>query len=77
MRTKTLASLLILCGSTAAIAAIPHSPDFQAQTNNTTANTTLPPPDTSPAPQTSPAPTPPSPDTTTTPSNTTDDAQPK
>jgi len=77
MRTKTLASLLILCGSTAAIAAIPHSPDIQAQTNNTTANTTLPPPEpTPPTPQTSPSPTT-SPDTTSTTSNTTDDSQPK
>jgi hypothetical protein len=36
MRTKTLVSLLVLCGSTAAFAHISTAPQEQTTTNNTT-----------------------------------------
>jgi hypothetical protein len=63
MRTKTLASLLILCGSTAAIAQITTEPQ-DSLTNNTVVNNTVDPADTGEKPDTAPA-------------NTTDDAPPQ
>ena len=63
MRTKTLASLLILCGSTAAIAQITTEPQ-DSLTNNTVANNTVEPVDSVPPADTAPA-------------NTTDDAPPE
>ena len=73
MRTKILASLLILCGSTAAVASVTAMPqDTDAMTNNSVLENKVEEP--APAPETTPPA--PAPDTTTTDATTTDDAEP-
>jgi hypothetical protein len=66
MRKSTLASMLILCGSTAAVAGVAGTAPQIVTNNSTLDNTTGPIVDTAPpAPDTAPTPTPTDPSTTT------------